>query len=195
MKINTLILILLISAASCKKSENSKTCNYQPATTGDFKNPTNTIIPINTQNFWLYTDSSLQNGSMIPNKDFLLTVDDVYKVGSYNSVSFNQFLPQLTIVGDSLFSTILTPESSKPACYELHKYLFNVTDTAVLSSNDVTTLLYSSKDTCHTNAGNFAGNIVYTSGNSFRMTINAKVGILKIEMGNRTLTLKSYSLF
>jgi hypothetical protein len=195
LKINTFILILLIIAASCKKSESAKTCNYQPVTTGDFKNTTNTIIPINTKNFWLYTDSSLQNGSMIPNKDFSLRVENVYKIGNYHSVSFNQFLPQLTIVGDSLFSTALTPESSKPACYELHKYLFNVTDTTVISSSDATTLLYSSKDTCHTNAGNFANNIVYSTGSSFRMTINAKVGILKIEMGNRTITLKSYSLF
>jgi hypothetical protein len=184
---------LLFIAASCNKSgDPAKSCSYGALTINDFKNTTNTIIPINSKNSWIYTDTNNNNGNTVVNPDFLLKMDKVFNVEGHYSVSFNQFLPQLTIIGDSLFSTLETPESFKPRCYQLYRYLFPVTDTVKINDAEIQTMLYPSTDTCFTPAGNFPNNIVYRSDSNFRMIIHPGVGILKIEMGQRKLTLKEY---
>ncbi len=186
---------LLLAGTSCNKGgDPPKSCSYGALPVSDFKNTTNTIIPIASKNSWTYTDTNRTGGTTAVSPDFLLKVSQLFSVYGHSSVSFNQFLPQQTIIGDSLFSTLETPESSNPGCYQLYRYLFPVTDTVKVNDAEIETILYPSKDTCYTPAGNYPDNIIYQTDSNFRMVIHPGIGILKVEMGLRKLTLKEYKL-
>lgn len=177
----------LLVLNGCSKEPQDEACSYVP-TGRDYSGTAGTLIPMNTRNYWLYGDTVLDNPGR---PDFLLTPKDVYEVEGHTSIAFNQFIPQLTIVGDSLHSTQWTPESR--SCHTLRPYLFNVTDTTAL---DPMSRLYPDPRPCSTPAGVFSDNIVYQTGtgNAYRMTVHPGIGIIKVEMGNRTLSLRSYSV-
>lgn len=190
MKASLLFLPLLFLVACRQATPEPAGCRYA-ATGFDIDNNTATPIPIDSRNFWLYTDSVYNDttGAWTRVQDFLLTPRNVYQVGTYASVSFNQFLPQLTIVGDSLFAS--SYNSSAASCYDLQPFLFPVSDTVALPGGSK---LYPASAAVSTPAGTFSNNLEVRNG-SYRMVVHPGLGIVRIEMGRRKMDLLRYELF
>ena len=204
MKQLTLILITIITLVSCGKDEPiSKDC-------GLIENPLNfnsesTIIPLNSQNFWVYTDSLWENGNFKSEKSTLLKIETVYDLEGMTALEFTSILPLLTIKGDTLFSTRYTPEQALPNCFELYyPMFFATTDTVQVDNNPSNKFVFRSTIPVTTPTGVYSDNIVFSEEGYFEVIVNEQVGIIKIsfyvneginKQKRRTLTLKDYTLY
>lgn len=202
---NKLICLLLVIAAlySCTKEETEEeACSY-PELPG-IANSTNTIIPIHSENFWIYADSLWDNGVFQRVESTLLNIDKVYELDGKKAVKFSSLLSVLLIKGDTLFSTELTPSPSAPNCYEIYyPKFFNTQDSLVVQEGLVDKVLYKSSAPVNTPVGTYSDNIIFSEGDYFRIVCNPQVGIVKISFfvdkgsgleKGRTLTLKDFKL-
>jgi len=185
--------ILLLS--SCTKDGQPERCNvsYMPL---DYSVAGNSLIPVNTQNFWLYTDSvfSTATGVFEKTKSTLINIEAVFKVGDITYFEFSELLPPMTLSGDTLL-TITTKSDGN--CYDLKKMLFPVTDTATIGAMQI---LYPDNNEVVTPAGKFSGNIIYSDHDIQKMYFHPGIGLVRLELRSaegkmrRSLTLKEYKV-
>ncbi len=198
------LIIAILSIISCENNDVGKTCNYDVYPI-DVDIQSNAIIPLHTQNFWVYNDSLWENGVFQDVKSTLLVIDEVMDLEGIKSMSFSTIIPRLTLRNDTLFSTKLTPDPSFPECYELlYPMFFSTTDTIQVDEEPSTKIVYRSTIPIETSLGIYSDNVVYKDGDVFEVVIYEQLGIIKMSFfaldGNnqpikrRTLTLKDYDL-
>lgn len=199
------LILVLLSLISCEKDENPPvSCNYQE--TPIDLSTANTIIPLHSQNFWVYSDSVFENGVFGLEKSTLLTIDKTYDLAGLKSLQFSSLLPRLTIRNDTMFSTEITPLESAPNCFELvYPMFFSTQDSIQVDGYPRSNkYVYRSPNEIETLVGIFTNNIIYGEEGFFEVAINEAVGIVKIsffindingvKIKRRILTLKDYDL-
>lgn len=164
----------------------------------------NTLIPLNSQNFWVYTDSLWSNGVLESERSTLLTLDKVYDLAGNVAVQHSSILPLLMLRGDTLVSAAITPTIDAPNCYETYfPMLFKTEDSVLVSSTNTLKYVYPSTSVVKTEVGDFSNNMVYNDGGFYELVLNEQVGIIKIsfyitfnsvKMKRRTLTIKDYDI-
>jgi hypothetical protein len=200
-----LIVIIAISTLSCSKEEpTGKDC--QLTDLQNFGSQENTIIPLHSQNFWMYSDSlwEVGTGNFESEKSTLITIEEIYDLDGMTAVNFSSILPLLTIKGDSLFSTLLTPGPSSTTCFDLLFPMFFATvDTVQVDTEPSPKIIFRSTAPITTPTGVYTNNIVYRESDFYEVIINEEVGIVKIYFfintsgtmqKRRTLTLKDFAL-
>lgn len=193
------IIVLLVTGIqllySCTKDKHIN-CAVSPVPL-DYKKEANSLISVNTQNFWLYTDSvfNTETGGVEHVESTPINIKSVFAINNITYFEFSELLPPMTLTGDTL-CTVVTKSSDN--CYDLRKMLFAVTDTVVLEAGK---MLYPDNNRIETAAGEFSGNIVYDEDNVFRMYFHPGIGLIRLELRaagssnmRRSLTLKEYKL-
>jgi hypothetical protein len=203
----TCLLLGIVFLISCEKDKGlGKVCNYQEIPF-DIDIQSNAIIPLHSQNFWVYSDSlwEVSTGNFESEKSTLLKIDKVYDLDGLKSIKFSSIIPQLTLRNDTLFSTILTPEQSSANCFKLlYPMFFSTIDSIEVDDEPSDKFVYRDITPVETSIGTYSDNIIYNEENLFEVIINEEIGIIKISFfipnGNkpsqkrRTLTLKDYDL-
>jgi hypothetical protein len=199
------LFISLLIFISCEKNENlRKTCKYEEIPF-DINIQSNSIIPLNSQNFWVYSDSLWEDGIFQNERSTLLKIDKAYELDGLKSLEFSSIIPQLTLRNDTLFSTIFTPEETSLNCYELlYPMFFSTEDTIQVNNAQSDKFVYRSSDAIETIIGTYSNNIIYKEEDIFEVIINEQIGIIKIyffifnannqKIKRRTLTLKDFDL-
>lgn len=190
----TVSAFLLYSCQKDKQPDTKCTVNHIPL---DYQKQSNALIPVNTRNFWTYTDSIFNGntGALDTVTATQINIEDVYQVDGLTYFDFTELLPAMTLVDDTLF-TVATGAAGN-SCYTLKKKLFPVKDTTEIGEA-YSQKLYNDTATIHTAAGDFAGNTVYKDGDAMKMYFHAGAGLIRVEirLGNgtlrRSLTLKDY---
>lgn len=205
MKIYLAVLMIVSwGMFSCNnEKETIKICKMTAINGFEYYNDANTIIPIDTRNFWVYEDSiwSVDGSTLDTVKSALIKIETVYDLHDGNhSLHFSSLIPPLTVGGDTLYSNESTWESTEPDCYKLRPKFFDVKDTVWIPGT-ANNYVYLSQDTVRTKVGDFTNNIVCMDGNVFEYIIHKDVGIIKISYSadlsskkRRTLTLKDYNI-
>jgi len=203
LKVKTIItgIVLLALIQACSKAPSPKTCSYGQPLAGDFISQEQTLIPLNTRNFWVYDDSSSHNGSgmMLNTSNFMLYIKDVYKAEERYSLEFNQWIPRLTLFGDSLYSTLMTPEAEKPGCFEYEPFLIRPQDTLYYHTA-TKTKIYQASGVISTRKGPIDYDYIYEITGASRFYLNDRIGIIRMELfdqdGNviRSQTLNNYEV-
>ncbi len=179
---NTIYLLLsLLCLVSCDKNNDlGESCNYEENPLGvDIQS--NTVIPLHSRNFWVYTDSLWQEGIFEGEKSSLIKIEKVYDLDGRKSMKFSQIIPQLTLRNDTLYSTRLTPEPTFPNCYEiLHPMFFSPTGIVQVDDDPFAKFVYRSSNPVETPVGTFSDNIVYEEEDTFEVIVNEEVGIIKM---------------
>jgi hypothetical protein len=200
-----LLLIGIIIFISCSNNDSlEKTCNYDEYI-NNIDIPSNAIIPLNSQNFWVYADSLWENGIFQNEKSTLLIIDKIFDLDGLKSIKFSSIIPQLTLRNDTLFSTSLTPEQSSANCYELlYPMFFSTSDSVHVDDDPSNKFVYRSISPIETPTGIYYNNIIYNEEGVFEIIVNEQVGIIKIsffvynenseKQKRRTLTLKDYDI-
>jgi hypothetical protein len=193
------LIIILVIFNSCKKDKSiSGSCSHIKLP--NINNTTFELIPINNQNFWIYTDSTWDKGTFISEKSTLLKIENIYDLGGITAIQFTSILPLLSIQGDTLYSTEIT-STTYPNCYKLHyPMFFNTNDSIQVDTDPSNKYVYKSTSPIVTPVGVFSDNIVYNEANSFEIISHRNIGIIKISFfidhqKRRTLTLKDYNLY
>lgn len=205
MKFKYLYLFVLICTIEfgCKKDTTPvKNCTEINMNGFTYVGKTKTLIPLNQQNFWIYDDSvyNSQNKIMdLRSNNFIMYIESFSKIDEQYILYFNQFMPPISVFGDSIFSAISTPEFDKPNCYEYKPFLFKVADTAYLNE-ERTSKLYPAVGQIQTKLGNISYNYIYNNGNSLYEYINDSIGIIRYEFKNsdstfiRTMTINNFEI-
>ena len=200
------VLICFVGFISCDKNVDlGKSCNYEEMPLG-ISSQANTIIPLHSQNFWVYSDSLFNDGVFESEKSTLLKIEEVYDLDGLESVRFSSLIPQLTVRNDTLFSTALTPQPDAPNCYELiSPMFFSTTDSIQVGDGFSNAFVYSSAEEVITPSGIYTDNIIYKSGDAYEVIVNPEIGIIQISfflfgennqrIKRRILSLKDYDLY
>lgn len=199
--LRTIALALCVSVlmVSCEKKDEVKTCDIRSISGFNYFNTNKTLIPVNTQNWWLYTDSIWDPATptLDTTKSTLIKFETIYDLGDGKiAVSSTELLPVMTVVGDTIYSTVFTT-SNTDECYQLSRQFFQVQDTVWIRPN---AYLCPGADTVRTPAGDFSNNVIYNDGNALEYVINKGKGIVRITLfkangeRRRQMTLKEYSI-
>ena len=177
--------IMIVVFTSCQDCEDDivPLCNYQQL--GFYSDTASeSMIPINTKNFWVYSDSSWnESGEFDSDRSTLIQFERIYDLGEVKVFVFSAILPPLALKSDTLFNFQFTPEIQSENCYDLlSPYLFQAKDLIVIedSSSLAEKVIFPSSDLLTTPAGDFSNNIIYQDGDFFEIIANKEVGILKI---------------
>jgi|GEM_PF-2897570 hypothetical protein len=197
MKAFVYLSIPLLLLAACRKEPPAVVCNSNYVSL-DYSQQSGALIPINTRNFWTYTDSLFDpvTGAWSETRSTQINIKAVFELGGLTYFHFTEMLSPMTLIGDSLVAVDATPSGSN--CYTLGRKLFPVTDTVQLENPNQ--FLYPDTATVLTAAGSFANNIVYKEGNSFEMVFHPGTGLIKLRtilangQQRRVLTLKDYRI-
>lgn len=200
---NKLILLsaLLLAVCSCNKKKSELTCEVRHIPL-DYKIESKALIPVNTQNFWTYTDSLFDpnTGAWIQTTTTLIKIEDVYELNGMTYFDFSELWPAMTVVGDTLFYVIRNEDVNADGCYRLKKG-FSPLDADTVHFDDYPdNIAYKDTTTVNTQAGSFSDNTVYREG-IYRTTIfHSGIGLIRTstQLANghtrRSLTLKDYTL-
>lgn len=198
-----LLLLICLFCSACGK-ESIKKCNEIPMTGLNYQESGKTIIPLNQRNFWIYDDSFYNNQEKKMNlrsKNFIMYIQSFSKLNEQYILDFNQFMPPITVIGDTIFTVDYTSSSPNNSnCYKYLPYLFRATDTVYLNS-EKTNKIYPSKGQIKTKLGMLSYNYVYNNENSYYQYINDTIGIIRYENRNsdttfiRSRTINNYELF
>lgn len=184
--------------------EATKRCDFQELP--GINDPAPTVIPLNSQNFWVYADSVWENGSFVEEKSTLLIIDKVYDFNGKRAIRFSTILPLFTIREDMLVSSQFTPGPETDDCYqELFPMLFATEDTVVVEQTPVIKQVYKNTAPVSTLSGSFLPTYTYSEGEVFEITTFPELGVVFIgfytfdangsRRKSRTLTLKDYQLY
>ena len=184
---------------SCNQKQEMPKC-VQSQVPFDYYSSGRTNIPINTLNFWTYVDSVFdpQTGAFVSTSTSLITISDVSQINGLTYFEFNQLLPPMTVIGDSLFSVSITGDIYANDCYTLNKIFYPISDT--VKSGQAGKTAYFDTTTVKTPAGNFSGNMVFIDGGYVKYVFHPGIGLIRnaFYLGNgilrRSLTLKDYSV-
>lgn len=200
---NKLILLsaILLALCSCNKKKSESICEarHMPF---DYANESKTLIPINTRNFWTYTDSLFDpiTGLLVQTSTTLIKIEDVYELNDMIYFDFSELWPGMTIIGDTLFYVIRNEEVGSSDCYRLKKSYFPLSSDTVQYGDNPDEIAYRDTATVRTRAGDFSGNIVYEEGTARKTVFHSGIGMIRTstQLANghtrRSLTLKDYVL-
>lgn len=168
----------------------------------DYTNENKTLIPINTQNFWTYTDSLFNpdTGAWEQTSTTLIKIEDVYEIDGMTYFDFSELWPAMTVIGDTLFYVIRNEDVNAAGCYQLKKGYFPLDRDTVRYGDGPDYIAYKDTATISTQAGNFSDNIVYQEGTTRKTIFHTGIGLIRTatQLANghtrRSLTLKNYTL-
>lgn len=204
MKLRFIILTLfvLFLFTKCTKDKSiERNCN-EIEWTGFFSpTDTNCLIPLGTDNFWIYDDSvRIANDAFLTfqTNNYILKIQKFSVVGGNKSYKFNQWFGQLTTRNDTVFTTEFIADLSEPECYKLRPFFMKVTQQTYLNP-DRTISIYPKTGYIQTKIGNLSYNFVYDEGGALKYYINDKIGVIRIEILvdnkiKRCQTLNNYKL-
>ena len=188
------LLIIGLLLGSCTKDKQlSCEVSYIPL---DYSVEGNSLIPVNTQNFWLYADSIFNPaaGTVEKTQSTLINIEAVFEVNDITYFEFSELFPPMTMAGDTLL-TVTTKSDGN--CYNLKTMLFPVTDTTRVGDMQ---MLYPDSKEIVTPAGKFSGNIIYADHDIQKMYFHPGLGLIRLELRSaegkmrRSLSLKEYKV-
>jgi hypothetical protein len=206
MRTNYIILtaVLFFVFTNCKKEKKepiNRNCKEVEWTGSFISTDTNCILPLGSDNFWMYDDSvRIQNDSFLTfqTKNWMLNIQKFYTINNNNSYKFNQWLGQLTTRNDTVFTTEYVTNLSETECYKYRPLLMKVKEKSYLNL-DKTEIIYPESGSIQTNMGIIPYNYVYENGGALKYFINHKIGIIRIEIIvdnkiKRSKTLNNYKI-
>lgn len=197
-----LLILIVIVFYGCTRSNTPqpRKC-YQDVTGFDLLTDTNLVFPLGTRNFWIYDDSLRRNEDStieLINNNFLITARKLYRIDDqHSSIIFNQYLPQLTLINDTIYTTILAEQVNDSECFDYKPFLFRTATVAYLNP-EKTILLYPASGTISTRLGNLQYHYIYENQGSLKYFLNTQLGIVRIEVKSvtgklvRSKTLNNY---
>lgn len=201
MKLRFFLLLPIVALISCHKEKPVTQCTTTQIPF-DYSNPAKTLIPIDTRNFWTYTDSifSPQTGAFDSVTTTLIKIEDVYQNGSITYFDFTELLPPMTAIGDTLYSVQAQKDVDLTNCNTITKLFYAVADTTQWGGQQ-NQIAYYDAATLKTPAGDFSGNVIFKDGPYVTYTFHKGEGLIKLSMYlannqlRRSLTLKDYKVY
>lgn len=199
-----LSLFCVLMLTTCRKQSEevaTRTCNETELTGLFSKTDTNLLLPLGSDNFWIYDDSvRVSNDTLLTLKstNFLLHIQKYFLIDNQKSYRFNQLLGQLTTRNDTIFTTEYLPDLAEPTCYRYRPRLMRVSQRTYLNA-DNTEELFPENGWIQTKMGSLPYQFVYNNANALKYYINDQIGIIRIEFITdhklkRSLTLNNYAL-